>query len=33
MRNGGVALLATVTLNAGGVALVPHHHIMRLVAW
>jgi hypothetical protein len=33
MRNGGVALLATITPNAGGVAPVPRHHIVRSVAW
>jgi hypothetical protein len=32
-RNGGVALLATITLNVGGVEVVPCHHIVRSVAW
>jgi hypothetical protein len=33
MHNGGVALLATITPNYGGVAPIPRHHIVRSVAW
>jgi hypothetical protein len=32
-RNSGVALLATITPNAGGMEVVPRHHSVRSVAW
>jgi hypothetical protein len=32
-HNGGVVLLTTITPNAGGMEVLPRHHIERSVAW